>query len=71
MQPDEVYVYGVATEFCVRYACIGLKNSVKDVFVIEDAIKEVSKEARQATFSEFKRKGIRSIKASQILEIKN
>ncbi|MBN2120728.1 MAG: nicotinate phosphoribosyltransferase [Candidatus Omnitrophica bacterium] len=66
--PDEVYVYGVATEYCVKCACLGFKKIMDKVFVIEDAIKEISAEARQETFSEFKRKGIQFIKAFEVLE---
>ena len=68
ISPEMVYVYGVATEYCVKLACLGLKKIVDNVFVVEDAIKEISKPAKETTFSEFKKKGIKFISSVCVLE---
>jgi len=68
ISPDEIYVYGVATEYCVKMACLGLKKIVDNVFVVEDAIAEISEEAKKSAFSEFRKKGIKFIKASEIIK---
>ncbi|MBR9701141.1 cysteine hydrolase [Candidatus Woesearchaeota archaeon] len=39
LNPDRVVVYGVATNVCVDYAVKGLIDKVKQIYVIEDAIK--------------------------------
>ncbi|MFC1514995.1 nicotinate phosphoribosyltransferase [Candidatus Omnitrophota bacterium] len=67
VRPDAVYVYGLATEFCVKQACLGLARITENVFVVEDAIKEVSREGAQKAFAEFKRKGVKTVKAHQVL----
>lgn len=41
LSPETVVVYGVTTNVCVNDAVIGLASRVKNVFVIEDAIKEL------------------------------
>ena len=41
LQPETVIVYGVTTNICVNFAVLGLIKSVKNVYVISDAIKEL------------------------------
>lgn len=41
ISPETVIVYGVATNVCVNDAVIGLAKRIKNVYVIEDAIKEL------------------------------
>ena len=43
LAPETVIVYGVTTNVCVKDAVIGLSKIVKNVFVVEDAIKELPK----------------------------
>lgn len=68
LNPEEVYVYGVTTEYCVRYACLGLKNLLGKVYVVEDAIKAITSSAEEKVLAEFKKKGIQFIKSSQMFE---
>ncbi len=47
--PDRVYVYGVATEYCVLRAVLGLVERGYDVTVVRDAVRGVNEEnAREA-----------------------
>ena len=41
LKPDTVIIYGVTTNVCVDYAVKGLSKKVKNVYVVEDAIKEL------------------------------
>lgn len=41
LAPEKVFVYGVTTNVCVDYAVVGLAERGIDVFVVEDAIKEL------------------------------
>lgn len=42
MNVTEAYVYGVATDYCVQAAVLGLRKMAIDVYVIEDAIAGVA-----------------------------
>ncbi len=44
INPKTVFVYGVATNVCVDFAVKGLLQRGKEVYVVEDAIKELPKE---------------------------
>jgi nicotinamidase/pyrazinamidase len=44
LNPDMVFVYGVATNVCVDYAVHGLLDRKKKVYVVTDAIKELPNE---------------------------
>ncbi len=41
LAPGRVVVYGVTTNVCVNDAVLGLSKRVKEVYVVEDAIKEL------------------------------
>jgi nicotinamidase/pyrazinamidase len=41
LKPETVIVYGVTTNICVDFAVKGLIKRVKNVYVVEDAIKEL------------------------------
>lgn len=66
IKPEAVYVYGVATEFCVRGACSGLARIVDRVYLVEDGIKEISPEAKEKTFLELKSRGVKFIKTQEV-----
>jgi nicotinamidase/pyrazinamidase len=50
---DRYVVYGVVTEYCVRYAITGLLKTGKPVELVTDAIKEIDPADAQRTLSEF------------------
>ncbi len=66
--PEEVYVYGLVTEFCVKKAVLGLKEFVDNVFVVEDAVKEIDFQEKTNVFGEFRKKGIKFIKADELFQ---
>jgi nicotinamidase/pyrazinamidase len=41
LKPEVVFVYGVTTNICVNHAVIGLAKRINEVYVINDAIKEL------------------------------
>jgi nicotinamidase/pyrazinamidase len=41
LSPETVIIYGVTTNICVDYAVIGLAKRIKEVYVINDAVKEL------------------------------
>jgi nicotinate phosphoribosyltransferase len=68
LRPEEVFVYGVATEFCVKLACLGLVDIVDKVYLVEDAVKEVSFKEKIKTFTQLRAKGVRFVKAEEVLK---
>jgi nicotinamidase/pyrazinamidase len=52
-------VFGVATDYCVRAAALGLRKRGYDVTVVSDAVKAVTAEGETNTLKEFAAAGIR------------
>jgi len=50
---DEYIVYGVVTEYCVRFAALALLETGKPVSLVTDAIETLSPEASANTLREF------------------
>lgn len=57
LNADQYVVYGVVTEFCVRFAAMGLLEQGKPVSLVSDAIQSL--DARESDFilQEFERRG--------------
>lgn len=47
ISPQKVFVFGVATDYCVKHAVLGLLERDYDVTIITDAIKGVNEEESQ------------------------
>jgi len=54
---DGYVVYGVVTEYCVRFAAMALLASGKPVSLVTDAIQTLSAEASENTIREFTARG--------------
>jgi len=65
---ESYVVYGVATEFCVRSAALGLLKTGKPVSLVTDAIQAISSEGRERTFREFTGLGGRLVTAREVLD---
>lgn len=57
LHPDRVFVYGVATEYCVRAEVLGLARRGYKVTVISDAIMPISKEDGEKAVVEMREAG--------------
>lgn len=66
IKPDFVIVYGVATNVCVNYAVLGLRERKIKTFVISDAVKELPGCSLDELFSTWTGKGAADIKTSVI-----
>lgn len=65
------FVYGLALDYCVKYAVLGLLQSGLKVNLIIDAAKPVDPKAGKALLNRFKNNGVRLIKTKDVLsEIK-
>ncbi len=69
LNPETVVVYGVTTNVCVDYAVKGLSRRVKNVIVIEDAIKELPN--IPLPFECWAKKGVRLLPVNDFLKIIN
>lgn len=68
LSPDMCYVFGVATDFCVLAAVLGLRQRGYPVTVIEDAIKAVTPEGEARALAEMQAAGVRFAKVAQVLQ---
>ena len=64
---DRYVVYGVVTEYCVRFAALALLESGKPVSLVTDAVQTLSAEASAKTLNEFTGRGGRLTNVSEVL----
>lgn len=64
----EFVVFGVVTEYCVRYAVKGLRQRKRRVAVVRDAIETLAPEVGDKTLAEFESMGATLITTDEILE---
>lgn len=64
LSPETVIVYGVTTNVCVNDAVIGLTKKIKNVFVVEDAIKELPK--IPLPFENWEKLGVKLIRFNEL-----
>jgi nicotinamidase-related amidase len=64
----EAVVYGVATDYCVRAAVLGMQQRGIQCYVVEDAIKGVSADTTQKALDEMKASGAKFVTTRQVLE---
>ena len=62
-------VFGVVTEYCVRFAAKGLLDRGRRVSVVQDAIETLAKSASDETIAELKAKGARMITTGEALAL--
>ncbi len=61
-------IFGVATEYCVRASALGFLERGYEVFIVTDAIKEISEEEGKKALKELRNKGAKLITTDQILK---
>jgi len=61
------YVYGVATDYCVKAAALGLAQRGYRVTLLEDAIAGITPEGTRAAIEELKAAGVRLSTAAELL----
>jgi nicotinamidase/pyrazinamidase len=64
----EAVVYGVATDFCVKAAVLGMQQRGIECYVVEDAIKGVFPESTKKALEEMARAGAKLVTTKQVLE---
>lgn len=64
----EFFVFGVVTEYCVRFAAKGLLERGRKVSIVEDAIETLDPEASRRTLEELRALGAKIVKTEQVLD---
>ena len=67
LAPQQCYVFGVATDYCVRAAALGLRQRGYAVTVVSDAIRAVTAAGEAHTLDELTAAGIRLLGTDQVL----
>jgi nicotinamidase-related amidase len=63
----EAVVFGVATDYCVKAAALGMKKLGIEVYIVEDAIKGVAEDTTKQAVDEMKTNNIRFISLDEIV----
>lgn len=66
LSADAYVVYGVVTEYCVRFAALGLLETGKPVTLVTDAVETLNREDSERTLREFTGRGGRLATVAQI-----
>lgn len=64
---DTAFVYGVATDYCVKAVCLGLLKLNKKVFLVRDAIKAISAKEGKKVLKMLTKKGVKLIKTKTLI----
>ena len=64
---NEAFVYGVALDYCVKYAVLGLLQSGLKVNLVMDAVSAVEPKEGKALLAKFKNSGVRLVKTREVL----
>ncbi len=64
---DAWYVFGVATDYCVKSAALGLAKAGKRTYVVTDAVKAITPEGQMAAIAEMTAAGVQFVDTDQVL----
>lgn len=67
IRPRRVYVYGVATDFCVRAAALAYRAWGYDTFVVGDAIAGLNADQVARTMTEWRAAGVKLVTCAEVL----
>lgn len=67
LAPCRFVVFGVATDYCVRSAALGLRERGLSVDLVTDAIKPVTAEGGRKAIEEMAKAGVRFVKTAEIV----
>ncbi len=65
--PTHAIVFGVATDYCVRAAALGLRSLAVKTAVVNDAIRAVAPDTEQKAVEEMRRAGVEFISVENVL----
>jgi nicotinamidase/pyrazinamidase len=62
------YVFGVATDYCVKSAALGLAKAGKPTYVVADAVKAITPAGEKAALGEMSAAGVKFVTTDEVLE---
>lgn len=68
LRVDEAVVYGVATDYCVRAAVLGMQDKGVQCYVVEDAIRGVAPNTTKEYLEKMLTAGAKFVTTKQVLE---
>jgi nicotinamidase/pyrazinamidase len=70
LEPEAVVIYGVATDFCNKYAIEGLLRELPkaDLYLVTDAVRAINPEEGDRLIAGWRDRGIRMVTVPQILQ---
>ena len=70
LEPQAIVLYGVATDFCNRYAVEGLVRALPQVelYLVSDAVRAIVPEEGERLIAGWRERGIRMVTVRQIVE---
>jgi nicotinamidase/pyrazinamidase len=66
---ERVIMYGVATDYCVKAAAIGMAKRKIEVYVLTDAIKAVASDTEKQALAEMRSVGIKFVQSNDLEQI--
>lgn len=66
--PKLAVVYGVATDYCIKAAALGMRQRGVNVIVVEDAIEGIAPESIQEALQEMREAGTTFIRTQEVLD---
>ena len=70
-EPPELFVYGVATDYCVKAAALGLKQCGYATTLITDAIAGITREGSEAALREMEDAGVRMLSLESLIGVQS
>ena len=68
LDPQLIVVYGVATDFCVHQAIIGLTDRKRRVWWVQDASQPIDAASAQRCEAEWRQRGVRFISTADVVQ---
>jgi nicotinamidase/pyrazinamidase len=68
LAPQTVIVFGVATDFCVDRAIMGLSDGTRRVCFVRDASQPINAEGAQRCEAEWRRRGVEFVTTAEVVE---
>lgn len=62
------YVFGVATDYCVKSAALGLARTGQRTYVVADAIRAITAEGERQSIAEMEAAGVQFVKTDDVLK---
>jgi nicotinamidase/pyrazinamidase len=67
--PPRAIVFGVATEYCVKFACLGLRRSGIHTALVSDAIRALAPKSEKESLQEMRSAGVELITLDTLLGV--